>query len=99
MTAPLVDLDEAEQAARASAVCYETCARTTSRGARDCDCTASWDMLALVTEVRRLHTWAGLMSLLDEHYPADVFAGTSGDPGPTIVALLREISRQRERAT
>lgn len=49
-------------------------------------------------EVERLHTWAGLMSLLDEHYPPDVVTGESGDPGPRIVALTRELAGQRQRA-
>lgn len=49
----------------------------------------------LLTEVERLHSWAGLMSLLDEHYPADVFTGDSDDPGPRIVALTREVERLR----
>lgn len=46
---------------------------------------------SLRAELERLHTWAGLMSLLDEHYPADVMTGESGDPGPRIVALVREL--------
>lgn len=50
----------------------------------------------LRAEVERLHTWAGLMSLLDEHYPADVMTGESGDPGPRIVALTREVERLRD---
>lgn len=31
------------------------------------------DRLTLAAEVRRLHSWDGLMSLLDEHWPADIF--------------------------
>jgi hypothetical protein len=45
----------------------------------------------LAAEVRRLHTWDGLMSLLDEHYPSDVMTGESGDPGPRILRLTREV--------
>ena len=52
----------------------------------------------LEKEIERLHTWAGLMSVLDEHYPADVFDGSSGDPGPRIVALIREINGLRAAA-
>jgi hypothetical protein len=51
-------------------------------------------------ELERLHTWAGLMSLLDEHYPADVPLGPDNDPGPRILRLTRELDRLRgiERA-
>jgi len=47
----------------------------------------------LAAELAELHTWRGLMSLLDEHWPADVFDGRSndGDPGPRIVALMRQV--------
>ena len=44
-------------------------------------------------EIERLNTWNGLISLLDKHYPADIFDGSSGDPGPRTVALIREIGR------
>lgn len=50
---------------------------------------------ALEEEMARLHTWHGLMSLLDEHYPADIFDGSSGDPGPRIAVLIREINELR----
>jgi hypothetical protein len=41
-------------------------------------------------------TWAGLMQLLDEHYPADVFVGGEGaDPGAQIVALVRRLDESR----
>lgn len=49
----------------------------------------------LAAEVRRLHTWAGLMSLLAEHYPADVPLGPDSDPGPRILRLTRELDRLR----
>lgn len=49
----------------------------------------------LLDEVERLHTWNGLMSQLDRHYPPDVFDGSSGDPGPRIIALTRGIDRLR----
>lgn len=56
------------------------------------------DQLAL--EVERLHSWDGLMSLLDEHYPEDIFPtlidGPDRDPGPRIVSMLRTINRIRE---
>jgi hypothetical protein len=46
-------------------------------------------------EVARLHTWDGLLSTLDTHYPAEVFDGSSGDDGPRMLALMREIDRLR----
>lgn len=48
----------------------------------------------LRAEVARLHSWPGVMSLLDEHYPADVFTGESGDPGARVVALAHEVDRR-----
>ena len=52
-------------------------------------------------EVERLHSWDGLMELLDEHWPADIFPTledtTSRDPGPRIVSLLRWVERLRPR--
>lgn len=35
--------------------------------------------------------WHGLRRILAEVYPADIFTGASGDLGPRLVALLREI--------
>ena len=49
----------------------------------------------LEAENERLHSWDGLMSLVDEHYPSDVVDGSSGDPGPRLIVLLREIDRLR----
>lgn len=53
----------------------------------------------LVAEIRRLHTWDGLMSLLDEHYPVDIFPTEPDrddrDPGPRIISLLRTVSELR----
>lgn len=56
----------------------------------------------LVAEVERLHTWDGLMSLVDEHYPTSIFPHFAGapdnpdrDPGPRILSLLREVERLR----
>jgi hypothetical protein len=57
------------------------------------------DLERIAAELRaerdRFHSWAGLMALLDECYPADIFTGMSGDPGPRIVVLLREINQIR----
>ena len=49
----------------------------------------------LAAELAELHTWRGLMTLLDEHWPADVFDGSSNDPGARIVVLMREIDLLR----
>ena len=49
----------------------------------------------LAAELAELHTWRGLMSLLDEHWPADVFAGSSDDPGARIAVFMREIDLLR----
>lgn len=46
-------------------------------------------------DLRALRSWAGLMSILDEHYPAAIFDGTSGDSGPAIVTLIRQIHALR----
>lgn len=48
---------------------------------------------AMRGEIQRLNTWAGLVSLLDTHYPADLVDGSSGDPGPTIIVLARVIDQ------
>lgn len=55
----------------------------------------AYDIRAMLREIDRLHTWGGLMWLLDLYYPPDVFDGSSGDPGPRIVVLTREIDRLR----
>lgn len=50
----------------------------------------------LRAEHRRIHSWAGLMSLLDEHYPSDIFVGSyGGDLGPRMVTLIRECDALR----
>lgn len=53
----------------------------------------------LVAHVQRLHSWDGLMELLDEHWPADLFPTVADrsdrDPGPRIVSLLRWLDRSR----
>lgn len=51
------------------------------------------DVPALVAEVERLNTWDGLVSLIDERYPADVMDGSTKDAGPRIVVLVREVAR------
>ncbi len=39
--------------------------------------------------------WHGLMAILDEHYPADVFTGESLDVGARLVVALRQVNRLR----
>lgn len=41
-----------------------------------------WDAVVLIGRV-----------LLDAHYPADIFDGSSGDPGPGYIVALREALR------
>jgi hypothetical protein len=57
-------------------------------------------MRELVAEVERLHSWQGLMSLLDEHYPESIFPTTEDDEdrdsGPRIVSLIRRINGLEE---
>ena len=63
------------------------------------------DLRARLAETRaentRLHTWDGLMSLLDEHWPEDLYPtredGGDRDLGPRIVSLLRWNARLRIR--
>src|SRR5690606_15484370 len=55
-------------------------------------------------EVERLHSWVGLLELLDEHWPADIFivpdtpddamhTGRHRDTGPIILGLIRWVDR------
>lgn len=55
----------------------------------------------LAGELYRLHCWAGLMELLDEHWPEDIFPTVEGDDerrdaGVRIVSLLRWVNQLRE---
>lgn len=56
----------------------------------------------LRAEVERLHSWDGLMELLDEHWPASIFPTMPDredrDPGPRIISLIRTLDA-RKRAT
>jgi len=49
----------------------------------------------LLREVERLHSWDGVMSLLDEHYPTDIFPvlpdREDRDSGPRILSLTRHL--------
>jgi hypothetical protein len=60
----------------------------------------------LTAELDRLHSWDGLMELMDEHWPADIFPtrpdDPNRDPGPRIVSLLRWVAglaSERDAAT
>lgn len=52
-------------------------------------------------ELARLHSWDGLMELLDEHYPEDLIPTTPDDDlrdrGPRIVSLIRWLDRERAK--
>lgn len=52
-------------------------------------------LAAARAEIDRLNTWDGLLSILDEHYPAEVFE-KSPDPGARIVTLTRHLAAARE---
>lgn len=57
----------------------------------------------LGVELDRLRTWNGLMELMDEKWPEDIFPtredDTARDPGPRILSLLRwNIRLRRELA-
>lgn len=56
------------------------------------------ELATLRAENEQLHTWDGLMSVLDEHYPHDVFDGSSGDEGPRTVVLARALAQARDHA-
>jgi hypothetical protein len=57
----------------------------------------------LIAEVERLHSWDGLMSLLDEHYPEDIFPTMDDredrDPGPRIISLLRALDKAKKHGS
>jgi len=50
-------------------------------------------------EVAFHHTWDGLMALMEQHYPEEVFPIVAGpdrrDPGPRIVSLVRWVDQVR----
>lgn len=58
-------------------------------------------VMELIAEIERLHSWDGLMSLVDEHYPEDIFPTMEDrpnrDPGPRIVSLLRTVDELRNQ--
>jgi hypothetical protein len=58
---------------------------------------ARHDFVKNLTDAERRISWAGLMELLDEHWPADLFPTLEDDPtrdaGARIVSLLRWVDR------
>lgn len=54
-------------------------------------------------EIERLHSWDGLMALMDEHWPREIFpvgdepAPDVGDPGVRILRLARWVDLLREQ--
>jgi hypothetical protein len=56
----------------------------------------------LLAEIERLHSWAGLMSLLDEHWPAWLFPtlvdDERRDAGARIVSLIRWVDQMKRGA-
>lgn len=56
----------------------------------------------LLAALDRLRTWDGLMELLDEKWPEDIFPtlddDNQRDPGPRIVSLLRWVDQLRAEA-
>ncbi len=45
----------------------------------------------LVDELLAARSWEGVLAYIDRTYPAEVFTGASGDPGPRLIALLRRV--------
>lgn len=81
---------------RCDAACAEARQRHVAAAGRKGKWTMCDNVDRLNEEIERLHTWSGLMGIIDEHYPGDVVDGSSGDPGPRIVALLREVAALRD---
>lgn len=52
-------------------------------------------------EIQRLHSWDGLMSILDGHYRESVFPTEADnpdrDPGPRIISLIRNLDRRTKQ--
>ncbi len=46
---------------------------------------------ALAHELLAARSWEGVLAYIDRTYPAEVFTGVSGDPGPRLIALLRRV--------
>jgi hypothetical protein len=46
----------------------------------------------------RAPSWDELLGYFDLIYPADVFTGVSGDPGPRMIVAIRELAAERALA-
>ena len=65
---------------------------------------AAAEVKKTIAEVDRLHTWDGMLSILDEHWPEELAPtiekdDPSRDSGVRIVSLLRWVSRLQSRIT
>lgn len=58
---------------------------------------AAAEITRLREELDRHNAWQWIMQLVEKHYPAAVFDGSSATPGARLVVALREITRLRER--
>lgn len=60
------------------------------------------ELKAARAENERLHSWDGLLLILDQIYPETIFPTLSDDPGrdsgPRIISLLRQIELIRDGA-
>ena len=69
------------------------------RDLADDDIATVRDMRLVLAELERLHSWDGLMELLDEKWPEDIFPSldddSERDPGARIVSLLRWVNTYR----
>ena len=56
---------------------------------------------AQAAEIDQFHSWDGLMSLLDAHWPEKIFPTRrdhpARDPGPRIISLLRTVEAQSKQ--
>ena len=48
-------------------------------------------------EIKRIKTWTGIMSVIDEYYPEDIFTENCKDPGCQVIWALRKLDKARER--
>jgi hypothetical protein len=56
------------------------------------------DRLELIKLIVDDHPWQAVIIvgrvLLDHYYPANIFTGSSGDPGPAYVVAMRQLLAQ-----
>jgi len=101
MTGDSVDLEAASEAARRIIGQHANYRPTSSHGINGeallADAALVADALEQRTqelaearaEVERLDSWQGFLELLNRKYPADIFDGSSGDPGPLLIVQVR----------